>query len=175
MWLQQLPRLERLHQSKIKTFNSSSVCDGIEDDYSAQIILEMLEAAITQGASLPHALAIIGQSLQGEIGEILEDVGERLSNGEEWDRVWKTYRGNERVLSVIHNVLEPAWKRGASPALRIESAIAQINAAEETSITTAAHELSVRILLPLGLCFLPGFIVIAVLPLMSSWQAIIGS
>ncbi len=188
-------RVVRLLEGDAKEKNS--------DIYSVELILEMLEVTIAQGMSLPRSLVIVGTVIEGPIGLVLSDIGHGLSEGQEWNRVWKPYlnrherkklRRGKRVLqstsstrydhdrsaqsmtysakcvlTVIHNVLEPAYKRGVSPILRIENAIEQFSNEEKRATLEASHELSVRILLPLGLCFLPGFIVLTVVPLISSF------
>jgi len=74
----------------------------------------------------------------------------------------------------MHDVLEPAYKRGVSPSLRIENAIEQLRDNENIAVSYASHELAVGILLPLGLCFLPGFVLLTVIPLLSSWFGLSG-
>ncbi|MFD0704362.1 hypothetical protein ACFQY8_01155 [Alloscardovia venturai] len=148
--------------------------DRSQTSYSAELILEMIEVSINRGSSLPLSLIAVGMVLHNDIGKDLRVVGQRLSSGEQWDSVWKEYKNKTILLSTIHDVLEPAWKRGVSASLRIENAIVQLNDNESVAISQAGHELSIRILLPLGLCFLPGFIIITVAPLLASWQGIMG-
>lgn len=162
--------------SRLKMLSSLSDArsdmDGTDESeiYSAQLVLEMLEVALIQGLSLPRCLVLVGKSIHGPTGMAFTEIGERLREGENWDHVWRAYLQANWLISLVHDVLEPSWKRGVSPLMRIESSIQQINSSEAARISSAAHELSVRILLPLGLCFLPGFIIIAVIPLLSSWQ-----
>ncbi|WP_165496208.1 type II secretion system F family protein [Alloscardovia theropitheci] len=137
--------------------------------YSAELVLEMLEATISQGASLPRALELVGSVMCTCEGKALQTIGQQLSQGQNWDRVWKGYvQEPYSVVGVVHNVLEPVYKRGTSASLRIENAIEDLKNRSNQSINNAAHELAVRILIPLGLCFLPGFIILTVVPLIAS-------
>ena len=45
------------------------------------------------------------------------------------------------MLSIMHDVLEPAYKRGVSPSLRIENAIEQLRDNENIAVSYASHEL----------------------------------
>ncbi len=140
--------------------------------YNAELILEMLEVTLQQGASLPRALWMVGQVLGDAHGAILMDIGTRLMFGQDWDKVWKAHLAVHPrlpVLGIIHKILEPSYKRGVSPQLRIEHAIEQLKDEQNQALLRASHELSIKILLPLGLCFLPGFIILTVVPLLSSW------
>ncbi|OZG53832.1 type II secretion protein F [Alloscardovia macacae] len=142
--------------------------------YSAELILEMLEVTLAKGVSLPRALSVLGSVLKSAEGECLCDVAERLSFGTSWDSAWKDARAESDLLGIVHDVLEPAYKRGASPTLRIENAIEQLQDIENYALSSATHELSVRILMPLGLCFLPGFVALTVVPLLSAWFGALG-
>lgn len=142
--------------------------------YSAELILEMLEVTISQGLSLPRALHVLASVLQSVQGEHLEGVAQQLESGVSWDSAWKEAVLCSDVLSILHDVLEPAYKRGASPILRIENAIEQLHDGENFALSAATHELSVRILMPLGLCFLPGFVALTVVPLLSAWFGYLG-
>jgi pilus assembly protein TadC len=51
-----------------------------------------------------------------------------------------------------------------SPVGRLESLSAAIMEEEESAVEITAAKLSVRLLLPTGLCFLPAFILVGVLP-----------
>ncbi|WP_418969556.1 hypothetical protein [Alloscardovia omnicolens] len=138
--------------------------------YSAELVLEMIESCLRQGASLPTALHMVGYALHNIYGDAFMSIAEAMKSGEDWDHVWKPYLvEGSGLFAIVHDVLEPAYKRGVSPALRIENAIEQLKDNDNLALSYASHELAVGILLPLGLCFLPGFVLLTVIPLLSSW------
>ena len=53
--------------------------------------------------------------------------------------------------------------------IRIESAVEQIGRDEKQAVAQASGRLSVKVLMPVGLCFLPAFILISVVPSIASW------
>lgn len=69
-----------------------------------------------------------------------------------------------RMIDAIRDALADSWNRGVSPIGRLEAAIDQADAVERAAIEQGAARLSVRLLLPTGLCFLPAFLFLAVIP-----------
>lgn len=72
-------------------------------------------------------------------------------------------------VAVIRAALEPSWLHGDAPAVRLESALEQLDADERSAIERRAARLSVKLLVPTGLCFLPAFIMVGVIPSMMSF------
>lgn len=75
-----------------------------------------------------------------------------------------------RMLNLLRDTLEPSWRRGVSPILRLEAAVEQFDTDERSRIEMGTARLSVRLLLPTGLCVLPAFIVIGVIPCVASFM-----
>lgn len=73
------------------------------------------------------------------------------------------------ALNVIDNALKSTWVRGVSPVGPLESAVEQLDARARASIEQSAQRLSVRLLLPTGLCFLPSFMLIGIVPAIGSF------
>lgn len=145
------------------------------------LVLEMIAVAVRQGASIPRALEVIGEvcSRSGgnggagndgdghDLGSEMILVARALNRGADWDNAWGVADPDgpdAAALAVIRSALEPSWKHGISPLLRIETTIEQIDREERQRIEEAAAKLSVRVLVPMGLCFLPAFILIGVIP-----------
>lgn len=146
------------------------------------LVLEMIAVAVRQGASIPRALEVIGEVCSraggsggsGGSGDDDHDLGSEmilvaraLNRGADWDNAWGVADPDgpdAAALAVIRSALEPSWKHGISPLLRIETTIEQIDREERQRIEEAAAKLSVRVLVPMGLCFLPAFILIGVIP-----------
>ncbi|WP_126030462.1 tadC protein [Bifidobacterium callimiconis] len=102
-----------------------------------------------------------------DLGREMIRVARALNRGADWDNAWGVADPDgpdAAALAVIRSALEPSWKHGISPLLRIETTIEQIDRDERQRIEEAAAKLSVRVLVPMGLCFLPAFILIGVIP-----------
>ncbi|KAB7788862.1 hypothetical protein [Bifidobacterium cebidarum] len=72
-------------------------------------------------------------------------------------------------ISVIRSALEPSWRHGDAPGIRLESTVEQLDRDACSAIKRHAAKLSVKLLLPTGLCFLPAFILIGVIPSIASF------
>lgn len=60
--------------------------------------------------------------------------------------------------------LRPGWEDGASPGPLLAGAAASLRAGRRAAQEEAAERLAVRLVVPLGLCFLPAFVVLGIVP-----------
>lgn len=147
---------------------------GATDDAapSTTLALEMLAAAIGNGAAVPRALECVGRAWGGAWGASLEGVADALHGGAAWHAAWTVACGDARhgtVMASLADALEPAYRHGASPLPRIEAAVDQIDADERRRIEESAARIGVALLAPTGLLILPAFIMIGVLPVIASY------
>lgn len=129
------------------------------------LVLEMLAVAIRRGASIPHALIVVGRIVGGDFDEGLSSVGGALNQGVDWDQAWPS--GDD--IALVRDVFAASWSSGASPLNRLDAAIEQLDWDERSQIERDAAKLSIRLLLPTGLCFLPAFIAVGVIPAIASF------
>ena len=120
------------------------------------LVLEMLSVAIRQGSSIPRALIAVGDIAAGEFGAGLRSA---------WDDAWP----DDGDLAVVRDAFASSWHSGASPVERLETAVEQLDWDERSQIEQAAAKLSVRLLLPTGLCFLPAFVAVGIIPSVMSF------
>lgn len=129
----------------------------------------LLAGALETGAAIPRALAAVGAV--GERPELVE-AGGLLTLGADWDEAWAPPhlgRGTDpSELPLVARVLEPAWRDGANPVPLLTGAAARVLARSDRAAREAAERLSIRLVVPLGLCFLPAFILIGVVPIVIS-------
>lgn len=129
------------------------------------LVLEMLSVAIRQGSSIPRALIAVGDIAAGDFGAGLRSAGEQLNKGVSWDDAWP----DDGDLAVVRDAFASSWHSGASPVERLETAVEQLDWDERSQIEQAAAKLSVRLLLPTGLCFLPAFVAVGIIPAVMSF------
>ncbi|OZG62072.1 type II secretion system protein, pilus assembly [Bifidobacterium lemurum] len=131
------------------------------------LIIAMLDVALRQGASIPHALAVVGRVCGGEIGQGMVQAGSALLRGSSWHDAWVAPCAGESAadaFELIRAALEPSWTRGDTPSVRLEAVVDRLDADERAAIERAASRLSVRLLMPSGLCFLPAFVFVGIVP-----------
>ncbi|WEV72693.1 hypothetical protein [Bifidobacterium sp. ESL0790] len=169
---------------------------------SLNLVLEMMVVAIRQGASIPHALDLVGSLIHGELGDGLTCAAKALSSGLQWQDAWllasaaagqgdgekagdasarhkaaelpnngSDKRTSAEMLKIFEGALEDSWLYGISPISRLESTIEQLDARERALIERGSSKLSVRLLMPTALCFLPAFVLIGVLPSIGSFMS----
>ncbi|KFI96989.1 hypothetical protein [Bifidobacterium stellenboschense] len=99
----------------------------------------------------------------------LQAAGYALTRGATWHEAWVGAGTEDPSLASIRDCLGEAWTHGVSPTARLELAIERYRRDETAAIEQAAAGLSVRLLAPTGLCFLPAFVLIGVLPAIVSF------
>lgn len=142
--------------------------DGPSEEEMARrlpLAADLLAACLEAGAGPCEAAEAVGASLGGPVGRRLRHVAAELRMGQEpaaaWDRLGRLpgARGLARCL-------ERAQTSGA-PAAASMARLAVARRTEETRAAAArARRAGVLATAPLGLCFLPAFLVIGVAPVL---------
>lgn len=122
------------------------------------VLAELVAAALAAGSSIPRAISAVGRAA-GVAG--LESSAKLLQLGADLEACTQHLRGPYRAL--VH-ALGPAWFHGAAP-LPLLELLAQRWRRERAGLAReAAQRLAVKLVLPLGLCLLPAFICLGVVP-----------
>ncbi|MDR2538635.1 MAG: type II secretion system F family protein [Bifidobacteriaceae bacterium] len=127
-------------------------------------ILELVAVCLRAGTSIVRTLACVGRSWQSnpELSSYLINVSTSLKHGDTWEQAWHQV---PMSLQGLENCLELGFKDGQSVDARIHGYIEQIQNAQELDLNLRGEKLGVKILLPLGLCYLPSFITLSLIPL----------
>lgn len=132
------------------------------------MVVDLVAALLSSGSAIPTALESLGACLPpGKESEEAVRAGRILLLGGDWDEAWE---GATR-LSRLASALEPAWTEGAPPVALLRRAAAAIRARRMKDAQEAAARLGVRLVMPLGLCFLPAFFLIGIVPIILSLGA----
>lgn len=129
------------------------------------VLLDLLDAAIASGASLPRALGAVGGCAGGTDGEAMARASSALVMGADWPTAWA---GAPRRLRPVVDGLAPTWVTGSAPGPALRAAADHVRRERRSAAREAAGRLGVHLVLPLGLCFLPAFILIGLVPVMVS-------
>lgn len=129
------------------------------------VLLELLGAAVRAGTSVPRALEAVGQAIGGPDGAALARAGAAVVLGAGWAEAWS---GAPARLAVVHSALGLAWEQGAAPGEALRAAGEQLRSDQQAAARQAAARLAVHLVLPLGVCFLPAFVLIGLLPVLLS-------
>lgn len=165
-------------------------------DLPLAFVVELLSIAVRQGASIPRALAVVGARSGPGLGALMMRVASRLEEGSDWESAWslagravracgepsvRPWRGRPdfadadrggtvmRDADMLREALEPSWRHGSSPLLRLQAFADQLNAEQRDRIERQSAALAVKVLLPCGLCFLPSFVLIGIVPVVAAF------
>ena len=144
---------------------------SVSGSLSLPLVLQMLIALIRNGSSIPTALSTLGLLIGGDFGDGLLEVTQALERGCSWHEAWSLVSDCERYAQAfgqIDQALRDSWMYGQSPVGSLQAAIDRLRAHQREDIEQQAARLSIRLLLPTGLCFLPTFILIGVIPAIGS-------
>lgn len=149
---------------------------GPDAALDAPLVLDLVAAALRTGVSIPRALAAVGRVCGSAR---LERTGALLLLGADWEEAWgeePAWRDGPGVPhEALAQALQPAWCDGADPVPLLARAAATLQARRDRAAREAAGRLGVRLVLPLGLCHLPAFILVGVVPvLLSTGVALLG-
>lgn len=127
------------------------------------LVLELLAAQLRAGLAPLAALGTLAEALNSRA---LHTVCQRLQMGSGWGSAWSGSAAG--TFGELRDALAPAYTGGApSTALLLSLADAhRLN--ERRAAERAAGKLSVALVVPLGLCSLPAFICLGIMPILIS-------
>lgn len=132
------------------------------------VILDLLDAACAAGCSIPRALGAVGAAVGGERGRALAQAATMVVLGEDWHRTWE---GVPDVLAPVGRALGPGWLDGVAPTVALRGEAELVRRERHSRALEAAARLGVRLVLPLGLCYLPAFVLVGLVPVLVSMAA----
>ena len=88
----------------------------------------------------------------------------RLRWGADWDEAWEDLADEE--LAELGRRLQPLHTSGMAGAAGLTQAARAVRQERRRTAELAAEQLAVRLVVPLGLCHLPAFVCLGVLPLL---------
>lgn len=134
----------------------------------ASALVELTATQLDAGLALAEAVAILAHSDAGHAYPQLRRVGAALRLGLDWDTAWAGLNDAPRALRDYRDALEFTATSGAASASVLRGQAQQVRRAQYRRAERAAEALSVRLVLPLGLCCLPAFMCWGVLPVLMS-------
>lgn len=127
------------------------------------LVLELLAAQLRAGLAPLAALGTLAEALNSRP---LHVVCQRLQMGSGWGSAWSGSAAG--TFGELRDALAPAYTGGApSTALLLSLADAH-RLSERRAAERAAGKLSVALVVPLGLCSLPAFICLGIVPILIS-------
>ena len=124
---------------------------------------DLIAAALRAGAPVDRAVGAVADVLGGPLGERLARVGRSLRLGAEPTEAWEhlaEVSGADRLAAAAVR----SSASGAALASALTRLADDLRADRAVALEVAARRAGVLIVLPLGLCFLPAFILAGLVP-----------
>ncbi len=126
--------------------------------------VDLLAACLDAGASPEASLLVVADALGGPVGEELAAVHHRLDMGVDPVEVWRAVAAHPQ-LGPLGRAVGRAHDSGASVSRAVELLAGELRDRARAEVETRARTIEVKAAAPLGLCLLPAFVVLGVVPL----------
>ncbi|WP_323135491.1 type II secretion system F family protein [Streptomyces beihaiensis] len=124
-----------------------------------------MAACIAAGADPVDAARAVGESLGGPVGRGLARGAAQIRLGGEAKDAWRELAATPGAVALVR-LLERAGDSGAPAAEPVARFAAECRAEQGRRATAVARRAGVVVTAPVGLCFLPAFLVIGVVPVL---------
>lgn len=133
------------------------------------LALDLLSACLLGGAALPVAARAVSGGVPGPCGERLAAVAAALAVGSPPAEAWTALAGGDPQdpLGPASRALARAAEGGAPVASAVNRMAAQAREDARSRGEQAARRAGVYAVAPLGLCFLPAFVLVGVVPVIA--------
>ena len=129
-------------------------------------LLDLVAVSLLAGLPTPDALAAVADAVEhtdAELSSPLRAVAARIRLGATPDQAWTDVPGGAG-LAPVTAVLVRASAGGASVRSALEHTSQRLRSEADSAATARAERAAVMVAGPLGLCFLPAFVCVGVLP-----------
>jgi pilus assembly protein TadC len=130
------------------------------------LTLDLLAACLAGGSALTAAAGAVSAALPGPCGDRLAAVANAVAVGTPAEEAWLALSAEDPddPLAACARVLSRAADGGAPIAAAVGRLAAEARAEARAAGLQAAHRVGVLVVAPLGLCFLPAFVLLGVVP-----------
>ena len=126
------------------------------------VACELLAVCLAAGLPVPSALAAVGGAVPDPLGGQLRRVAGLSRMGAEPRQTWADAPA---ALAALGRVLVRAGESGAAAVPALGALAEELRSSARSEAQAAVQRAGVWVLAPLGLCFLPAFVCLGVVPL----------
>jgi Flp pilus assembly protein TadB len=134
----------------------------------APLVVDLLAACLASGASVESAVAAASRAVPGAAGDVLATANAALRLGADPVDVWRTV-GELPELSGLARAAARSAATGAPLATLLPRVADDLRATHRSAVEARTRTAAVRLTAPLGLAFLPAFVLLGVVPVVASW------
>ena len=141
-----------------------SARQDVDADVDIALCIDLLGAAMPCGASPSAALLAVARAAPGTAGSALAEAATALSLGADPHSAWSGVAAAVPQLRAAAQACARAATSGAAVSEDLFRLAAAARAARQVHLRRRMQRAGVWLVLPLGLCFLPAFVLVAVVP-----------
>jgi hypothetical protein len=130
------------------------------------MMLELIGAMLDAGAGLGRSLELVAALASPELGRPLRSVVSALAIGADWDTAWRSSGVRSHQLLALRDALGFAALTGAPSSAMLYAQAARMRRERFRTAERQAAALGVKLVVPLGLCSLPAFVCLGVMPVL---------
>lgn len=139
----------------------------------AALLAEFIRLCLQAGLPLPAAFSVVGHTARAQP---LRELGLFLQRGCPWKMAWNAaccFVTEESMMRRFQQTSEGAWIRGEPCVHRFARLSRAVEQKVKEQIDLNSVNLSLHLLLPIGLCFLPAFIVLVIIPTIAAFAGVL--
>lgn len=130
------------------------------------IMLELVAAMLDAGAGIGRSLALVAGSASPHYRDALRPVVSALAIGADWETAWRSSAVRLPEVLELRDALGFAALTGAPSSAILYAQAARLRRERFRAAEKRAASLGVKLVVPLGLCSLPAFICLGVVPVL---------
>jgi len=130
------------------------------------VAVELVGACLGAGGAAVTAFGVVAEALPGPLGEELAAVHHRLELGVDPTLVWAEMEQHGE-LAPLGRALARAHQSGAAVAGVVAALAADLRDRARAEVEERARSVDVRAAAPLGVCLLPAFLLLGVVPMVA--------
>ena len=152
-----IPRaLSRLEPTTTKQRNARIAHD-------LPLAIDLLTACLRAGRPPQHALTLVAEALPGPLADVFTKIAHHLALGADPTTAWAHLR-TEPSCAPIARAITRSLRSGAPLTKTLEHLADETRRAHHHTADQQARAAESRATLPLGLCFLPAFVLLSIVP-----------
>lgn len=130
------------------------------------MMLELIAAMLDAGSGIGRSLELVAAAASPERTKSLKPVVAALAIGADWETSWRSSEGHSAEILALRDALGFAALTGAPSSAILYAQASRMRRERFRSAEKRAASLSVKLVIPLGLCSLPAFICLGVVPVL---------
>ncbi len=147
---------------------------GDRDDQAARnrglrdpvLMLELIGAMLDAGSGLGRSLELIAAHAEPEISRPLGPVVSALAIGADWETAWRGSRSVPAPVLALREALGFAALTGVPSSAILYAEASRLRREQFREAERRAAVLGVKLVIPLGLCSLPAFVCLGIVPVL---------